>query len=75
MLNFKQKIENETKIEKSSQLIIYNNLLVDSLVNEQQSIETYPIMDKEHPCILFSLDGSLSCDNLEIIKSSEYLSF
>ncbi|CAF0916400.1 unnamed protein product [Brachionus calyciflorus] len=69
LADLKRKIQIETKIEQSSQLIIYNNLLVDSLVNDSQTIETYPIMDKEHPCILFSLSGSLSGDNLEIIKS------
>ena len=68
--DLKEKIEKETKIEKASQLLIYNNLLIDSLVTENQTIDTYPLMDKQHPCILFSLETSLTCDNLEIIKSS-----
>ncbi|RNA10812.1 serine threonine- kinase TBK1 [Brachionus plicatilis] len=69
LVDLKRKIEIETKIESSCQLLIYNNLLIDSLVNETQTIDNFPIMDKEHPCILFSLNRSLSCDNLEIIKS------
>jgi hypothetical protein len=64
----KDKIEKETTIDKLSQLIIYNNLLFDSLVTDNQTIETFPIIDKEHPLVLFSLSKTLSCDNLEIIK-------
>ena len=67
--NIKEKIEKETKIEKSSQLLIFNNLVFDLLVNENQDIETYPVIDKEHPLVLFSLNGTLRCDNLDIIKS------
>jgi hypothetical protein len=66
--DLKDKIEKETTIDKLSQLIIYNNLLFDSLVTDQQTIETFPIIDKEHPLVLFSLSKTLSCDNLEIIK-------
>ena len=74
--DFKKKIQQETKIDMNSQLIIYNNLLIDSIVTESQSIEEYPLMDKEHPCILFAIDSSLTCDNLEIIKSSKkHMSF
>lgn len=68
LADLKNKIEKETKIDKSSQLIIYNNLLFDSLVSDQQCIETFPIIDKDHPLVLFSLSNTLSCDNLEIIK-------
>ena len=67
----KEKIETETFIDKNSQLIIYNNLLLDSLVAENQCIETYPTIDKEHPLVLFSLNNTLSCDNNNIIKSSK----
>lgn len=65
----KEKIEMKTGIDKNSQLLIYNNLLLDSLVTEQQSIETYPTIDKENPLVLFSLNNTLSCDNNNIIKS------
>ena len=69
--DMKNLIHRETRIDPNSQLIIFNNLLIDSLVTEQQAVETYPIMDRQHPCILFSLNSSLSCDNLEIIKPSK----
>jgi hypothetical protein len=68
LADLREKIERETRIDKASQLIIYNNLLFDSLVNDQQCIETFPIIDKDHPLVLFSLSNTLSCDNLEIIK-------
>ena len=71
LANLKEKIEKETKIDKNSQLLIFNNLLFDSLVNENQDIETFPIINKEHPLVLFSLNGTLRCDNLDIIKSSK----
>jgi len=70
LAELKEKIESETFIDKNSQLIIYNNLLLDSLVTEHQNIETYPTIDKEHPLVLFSLNNTLSCDNNNIIKSS-----
>ena len=70
LAELKGKIEYETNIDKNSQLIIYNNLLLDSLVTEHQYIETYPTIDKEHPLVLFSLNNTLSCDNNNIIKSS-----
>ena len=66
----KIKIENKTNIERNSQLIIYNNLLLESLVTEQQEIESYPTIDKDHPLVLFSLHNTLTCDNNNIIKSS-----
>lgn len=69
LAELKEKIEMETFIDKNSQLLIYNNLLLDSLVTEQQTIETYPTIDKEHPLVLFSLNNTLSCDNNNIIKS------
>ena len=71
LAGLKEKIEMETFIDKNSQLLIYNNLLLDSLVTEQQRIETYPTIDKEHPLVLFSLNNTLSCDNNNIIKSSK----
>ena len=69
LASLKEKIEMETFIDKNSQLLIYNNLLLDSLVAEHQSISTYPTIDKEHPLVLFSLNNTLSCDNNNIIKS------
>merc|ERR1712127_292125 len=69
LAELKEKIETETLIDTNSQLIIYNNLLLDSLVTGQQNIETYPTIDKEHPLVLFSLNNTLSCDNNNIIKS------
>ncbi len=66
----KDLIKRETKIDINSQMIIFNNLLIDSLVTEQQPVENYPIMDKQHPCVLFSLNSSINGDNLEIIKPS-----
>ena len=68
--DLKNKLESESKIDKASQLIIYNNLLLDSLVTDQLTIDMFPIIDKEHPLILFSLNNTLSCDNLAIIKPS-----
>lgn len=68
--DLKKKIEKETNIEINSQLIIFNNLLFDSLVTEQQTIETYPIIDKEHPLVLFSLNNTMSSDDLAVIKQS-----
>jgi len=65
------KIETETKIEKNSQIIIYNNLFFDSLVMDQQTIETYPDINKENPLILFSLHGTISSDNLKIFCTSK----
>jgi len=67
--DLKSKIESVTKIDKNSQLLIYNNLLLESLVTEQQNIDTYPSTDCEHPLVLFSLNNNLSCDNNNIIKS------
>lgn len=69
LADLKQKIEMKTKIERNSQLIIYNNLLLESLVTEQQNIESYPTIDKDHPLVLFSLNNTLCCDNNNIIKS------
>lgn len=73
LTSLKEKIEMETFIDKSSQLLIYNNLLLDSLVTEHQRISTYPTIDKEHPLVLFSLNNTLSCDNNNIIKSIPHL--
>jgi len=75
LCDLKQKIEKETNIEINSQLIIFNNLLFDSLVTEQQTIETYPIIDKEHPLVLFSLNNTMSSDDLAVIKQSKKFSF
>jgi heme/copper-type cytochrome/quinol oxidase subunit 2 len=69
--DLKCKIEQEAKIDKNSQLIIFNNLTLESMVTEQQILQTYPIMDRDHPLILFSSNKSLSCDNLDVIKSSK----
>lgn len=69
--NLKDAIKTETKIDIESQLVIFNNLLIDSLVTSHQPVETYPIMDRQHPCVLFSLSSALTCDNLEIIKPSK----
>lgn len=73
LADLKSKIEYKTKIDKNSQLLIYNNLLLESLVTEQQNIESYPTIDKDHPLVLFSLNNTLCCDNNNIIKSSKYL--
>lgn len=73
LASLKEKIEMETFIDKNSQLLIYNNLLLDSLVTEHQRISTYPTIDKEHPLVLFSLNNTLSCDNNNIIKSIPHL--
>jgi TANK-binding kinase 1 len=66
--DLKDKILLETGIEINSQLIIFNNLLFDSLVTENQTIESYPIIDKEHPLIVFSLNNTMSSDDLGLIK-------
>ena len=68
-------IQKETKIDVNSQLIIFNNLLIESVVTETQLVDTYPIMDKQRPCVLFSLNSSLSCDNLEVVKPIPPISF
>ena len=71
LVDLKTRIEAETKISKTSQLIIYNNLLLESLVTEQQTIKTYPTIDRDHPLVLFSLNNTLCCDNNNVIKSSK----
>jgi TANK-binding kinase 1 len=70
LIDLKTKIEIETTVGLNSQFIISNNLLISSLVDEDQTIETYPLFDSEHPLVLISLESSID-DNYNKLTMSK----
>jgi serine/threonine protein kinase len=69
LINLKKEIEKETRIGLNSQLLIYNNLLLNTIINENTTrIITYPLMDNKNPLILFSLTTEIRAQITNIIK-------